>query len=298
MNLRKIKSFNIINFLLLTFLSLIMFYPILYVFSISISDEMEIIKGNVVLFPKGFDLESYKMVFKSNDILIAYKNTILYTAVGTLFSLIIACLAAYPLAHPKLFGKRIITFVLMLPMFIIPGIIPKFLVIANLRMIDTIWAVVLPMAFSAWNIIILRTGIKGIPQSLIESAYMDGAGDWTILLKIILPLSKATLSVIILFSAIIYWNDFLSPLLYLNRVELFPLQIVLRRIVLQSSIVGNELSKIIADMTNQQNISFGPGFAMKVKMAAVIISIGPILLLYPFLQRYFMKGVMIGSVKG
>jgi len=294
---KKIKAFNVVNVIILVVLSFLMLYPILYVFSLSISNDMEIINGRVLLFPRGFDAEVYKLVFKAYNLGTAYKNTIVYTVLGTFFSLILACLAAYPLAHPKLYGKKIITFTLMLPMFVIPGVIPKFLVVARLGMIDSIWAVVLPMAFSAWNIIILRTGMKSIPLSLIESAYMDGAGDFRILFQIIIPLSKATIDVITLFSAILYWNDFLAPLLYLNRNELFPLQIVVRKIVLQSSITLPEVNRMISAL-DIQHLSPGPGFAVKMKMATVILSMGPILVLYPFLQRYFVKGVMIGSVKG
>jgi len=184
-------------------------------------------------------------------------------------------------------------------MFTPPGMIPSFLVINSLGMIDTLWAIILPPAFMMFYILIMITGFKGVPESLIESAYIDGANDWIILFRIMIPLSSSIVATICLFTAVMHWNNFFAPLLYLNRPDMFPLQIILRKIVLQSNIN----TPIIAEMTsnyenNKKGVTMGPGFAQAIKMAAVIVTIGPIILIYPFAQKYFVKGVTLGSVKG
>jgi putative aldouronate transport system permease protein len=292
------KSFVIFNYFLLTVVAFLMLYPFIYVISVSVSDIKEIARGAVVLFPRGFNLHAYDFVFKSNNILLAYTNSIIYTVVGTAFSLIVACLAAYPLAQKRLRGRSYFSFIFVLPMFILAGIIANYLVIAELHMIDTIWAIVIPPAFTTLNILLMRAGFRSIPESLVESAYMDGASDWRILFQIVIPLSKPTLAVVGLFSAVFHWNNFLSPLLYLNNPKLFPMPLILRKVILQSA-TSPQLAEAVGIRENIPGAftPLGPGFDLALKMATVAVAIGPIILLYPFLQKYFVKGAMIGSVK-
>lgn len=292
-------SFDIINVFLLTVLMIAMIYPFIYVFSVSVSDQSKIAEGAVKLYPVGFNLEAYKTIFRTNDIIQAYKNSVIYTFLGSLFATLVACLTAYPLSRKSLRGKKALLFLFTLTMFTPPGMIPSFLVINSLGMIDTLWAIILPPAFMMFYILIMITGFKGVPESLIESAYIDGANDWIILFRIMIPLSSSIVATICLFTAVMHWNNFFAPLLYLNRPDMFPLQIILRKIVLQSNIN----TPIIAEMTsnyenNKKVVAMGPGFAQAIKMAAVIVTIGPIILIYPFAQKYFVKGVTLGSVKG
>ena len=204
----------------------------------------------------------------------------------------LTCLTAYPLSLSNFYGKNVILFYYSVTMFFSGGIIPTYLIIRDLKLLDTIWAVVLPSALGMWNIIMVRTNFKTIPESIIESACIDGASHWRILFQIVIPLSKAILAVILMFSMVQLWNDYINPMLYLSTSSKLPLQVVLRSLVM----ARKEATSMQGVMAANANVD--PfGLRQKVKMAAIVVSIGPIVMMYPFLQKYFVKGVMIGAIK-
>ncbi len=290
------KVFDIFNYTLLILFSLSILYPFIYIFSISTSDGLSITKGEVVLFPKGFNLNAYKYIF-TPTLGRSYINTIFYSAVATIFTLFFCSLGAYPLAQSRFKGKAFFTVVFTVTMFFSGGMIPNFFLIQSLGLLDTFWAITLPGAFSFWNIIILRTNFKSIPDSLTESAVIDGANDWSILFRIILPLSKAILATITLWSVVGKWNDYFGPLLYLNSPEKEPLTIFLRRVLVSRyvedySSFSQSAARGSIDYLRQQ------GLLRAIRMATILVTIGPIIAVYPFIQKYFVKGILIGSIKG
>ncbi|MCL2059874.1 MAG: carbohydrate ABC transporter permease [Oscillospiraceae bacterium] len=291
---RKIRFnlFDCFNYMLMVLLGAICIYPFIYVASVSISDSYAVAKGSVRFLPVGFDITAYRHIFKNTTILTAYMNTIRYSVVGTLITLFITCLIAYPLSLRYFYGKGVILFFFTVPMFFSGGMIPTYLLIRDLRMLNSIWAIVLPSAVAMWNIVMVRTNFQQIPESLYESAYMDGANHWIILFKIILPLSKPIIAVILMFSMVRIWNDFFTSMLYLTSMDKMPLQYVLRSLVIsQSTSMQTEVNMAVAAGEDPF------GLRQKLKMGAIIVSIGPIILIYPFLQKYFIKGALIGAIK-
>jgi putative aldouronate transport system permease protein len=287
-------AFDLANYTFLTLVAFIMLYPFLYVLFVSISHPAAVSRGEVGLFPVGFQLETYLIVFRNQMIVRAYLNTIIYTVTGTLLTLLITCLTAYPLTRTRLRGRMAITVIFAITMFFSGGLIPTFLVVKSLRMLDTIWAMIVPGAFGMWYIIIARTNFMQIPESLIESAYIDGANDWQVLFRVVLPLSKAILATLALFIAVGFWNSFFAPLIYLNTANKMPLQIVLRQLLMfdQNTIQGlpSAVREKLQGMT-------GPGLLVSINMATIIVATGPIILIYPFVQKYFVRGVLVGGLK-
>ncbi|MGQ9630928.1 MAG: carbohydrate ABC transporter permease [bacterium] len=287
--------FDIANYLFLSFVLFVTLYPFLYVFFVSISDPAAVSRGEVGILPMGFQLATYTIVLRNQMIARAYLNTILYTVFGTFLTLLITCLTAYPLSQTRLRGRKVITVIYAITMFFSGGLIPTFLVVKNLRMVDTIWAIIIPWSFGTWYIIIARTNFMRLPESLIESAYIDGANDWQVLFHVVLPLSKAILATLTLFIAVGFWNNFFTPLIYLNSANKMPLQIVLRQLLMfdQNTIQG--LPGIVREKLSGMT---GPGLLISINMATIIVATGPIILIYPFVQKYFVKGVLVGAIKG
>lgn len=291
---KKIKSkkpqslgssiFDFVNYLLLALIGFIMFYPMFYVFIVSISASQYINQGLVTLFPRGIHFEAYKAVFENARIWSGYKNTLLYTGVGTLICLVLTSLCAYPLSRKDFYGRKVFTVMIMITMFVSGGLIPLYLVVDKLNLINTMWAIVLPPAISTYNMIVMRTSFQAIPDSLVESAYLDGGNDITIFSRIVLPLSKPIVATMTLFYAVYHWNSYFPAMLYLNDQKKYPVQVVMRDIVVQGD---------TSEISGSINI-----IATNYKYAVIIISIVPILLVYPLLQKYFTKGVMVGAVKG
>lgn len=281
------KVFNVINYSLLCVLAFIMFYPMFYVFIVSVSSAEFINQGLVTFLPRGLNFEAYARVFANPDIWTSYKNTILYTVVGTTINVIITAMCAYPLSRKDFYGRGVLTVFVTITMFVSGGMIPLYLVINNIKIMNTMWAVILPSAISTYNMIVMRTSFSSIPESLTESAYLDGANDIQILAKIIMPLSKAILATMTLYYAVGHWNSYFPAMLYLNSKEKYPVQVIMRDIV-----IGSDMSEA-GDVTGLANVS-----VVNYRYAVIIISIIPILLVYPFLQKYFTKGVMVGAVKG
>ncbi len=281
--------FDMIVRTIMVIISAVTLYPFIYVISMSISSPMSVLNQEVFLFPKGFSIKSYGLLFENKEIWQSYYNTLWYTAVGTSVNMVMTVLAAYPLSRKSFCGRNSLTFFITFTMFFSGGLIPLYITINKLGLYDTRWAMILPGAVSAFNIIIARTYFQGIPDSLYESAYIDGANDIRILRSIILPLSKPIISVLAMFYAVGHWNSFFPATLYLPSKELQPIQIFLRKILIMENgemagdmSIGIERSQIIEQL----------------KYSSIVITILPIILIYPFLQKHFIKGVMVGAIKG
>ncbi len=283
---------------MLLLFSFVMLYPLLYVFSVSVSDLHAIMLGKVKLFPVGFQLKAYRITFINPDIWRAYGNTILYSVTGTFLVLLLNSLTAFVLSYRDLYGRNVLTVFFVVTMFFSGGLIPTYLLISRLGMIDTIWAIILPAAVGPWYIVIFRTNFEQIPRSLIEAAEMDGARSWMVYLRVILPLSKPILATIALFSLVGHWNNFFGPLIYLSSNRKMPLQVYLRSLIVTPTFESAHMAGAWSDMILQGEQAHMAGLLEAIRMAAILVSLGPILLVYPFLQRYFVKGVLVGSFKG
>lgn len=274
---------------LMIFLAFITLYPFLYVLFASFSDPSQFMTSKAILLkPAGFSLESYKAVFNNPNILIGYKNTIFIVVIGTTINLIFTSMGAYFLSRKGPLWKRPIMIFITLTMLIDGGLIPSYLLIQSLGMYDSLWALIIPGAISTFNMILMRTAFSGIPASLEESARIDGANDWVILFKMILPISLPTMAVMGLFYAVGHWNSWFSANIFLQTKSKFPLQLILRDIV-----VNNQVDEMTI------GAAMGDSYAMSftIKYATVMVATIPILIIYPFIQKYFVKGVMIGSLK-
>ena len=289
MESRKIDFFNIFNYIFLFLLVLTFVYPIIMTLSVSFSEPKALTTENVFLLPKGFTLDAYKLLLSDVRILKYYLNTIMYAALGTAIMLLFTSMMAFPLTCSDFRGKKLITVILLITMFFGGGLVPYYLLIKQLGMIDKIWVMVIPGAVSAWNVIIFKTFFLGIPLSLRESAYIDGAGHFRVLFSIIIPLSKALLATFTLFSVVGYWNDWFTAFLFLNSDDKMPIQLLLRRMLVVMEYTDSKNADILHSLQNTN--------PRTVKCAAVIITITPILCVYPFLQKYFTKGILVGSVK-
>ena len=282
------KIFEIFNTLFMIAFSAITLYPFLYVLAASLSRDDFFLSGNFGIIPDGINFDAYKAVLSYPMLGRSYLNTILYTVVGTAINLVLTILGAYPLARKDLKGKKLITFLIVFTMFFSGGLIPNYLVVQNTGLYDTFWAMVIPNAIATWNLILMRTYFQSIPAEIEEAALIDGYGYFSILVKIIVPLSVPSIATVGLFYAVAHWNSYFNALLYLQSKELYPVQILLRQIVIQNS---------TDDITNSATMG-GVMFAENIKYATIIITALPIICVYPFIQKYFIKGIMVGSVKG
>lgn len=268
-------------------------YPLVYAVSASFSDPETIFTGEMWLFPKGFNLNAYKEVFKSRDIFIGYKNTVIYAVTGTVINVVATTMAAYPLSRPDLAGRNGITFFLTFTLFFGGGMIPTYLTIQSLNMVDTFWVMVVPGAVSVTNMIIMRNFFKhSIPGELIEAAYVDGCSNIGNMLRVVLPLSKSILAVMVIFYFVGHWNSYFDALMYLSDKSRYPLQVFLRQILVQ-----NQPGDIIGGTGSTDSAQLQLLFET-LKYAVILVSSLPVLLLYPLMQKHFVKGIMIGSVKG
>ncbi|WP_010276341.1 carbohydrate ABC transporter permease [Paenibacillus senegalensis] len=282
----RLNWFDIVNAIILFGVVFACLYPFLYMIVVSLSSDIHIMKGEVWFWPKGFNLDAYKYVLEDKRIYTGYKNTIIYVTLGTAVSLLLTALGAYALSKKHMVFRKPFMLMIVFTMFFGGGMIPTFLVVRELGLINTIWAMVLPGAISTWNLLIMRTFFAGIPSELEESGKIDGLSEIGIFFRIVLPLSKAVLATIGLYYAVGIWNNFMGPLLYLRNQELFPLQVILRNIVLSGQLSGSEGPTEVAVVEDA------------IKFATIIVSTLPILIIYPFIQKYFVKGALIGSVKG
>lgn len=274
------------------FVAVITLYPLIYVVSSSLSSPAAILGGRVVLFPVDFSLEGFARVFSYPAVMTGYANTIFYTATGTFISVMLTLFCAYPLSRRKLPMRNGFMFLFTFTMYFGGGMIPSYLLLKDLHLLNTRAAILLPGALSVYNMIITRTYFNtAIPEDLFEAAKVDGCGDARFFFRILLPLSKAIIAVIALYYAVGYWNDWFSGFLYLNNPNLYPLQLVLRGILV-SNVIDDQL---ILDPNTRMKMM---GMAELLKYALIVVSTVPLLLIYPLVQKYFIRGVMIGSLKG
>ena len=284
------KAFQGFNYIFLFLLMLVCLYPLYLQLITSVSHGLEVMKGGITFLPRNVTFSTYKTLVRG-ELFMYMKNTIVYTVVGTAVNLLMSCLCAYPLARKTFSGRKFFTIMVTITLFFSGGMIPMYLTVKQFGLMDTMWALILPGAISTYNMIIIRTAFQSIPESLIESAQLDGANDMVILWRIVVPLSKATLATMLLFYAVSHWNSYFDAMLYINKKELYPLQIMLRNMLIGG--LFNEETAIAGASAD----SFAVTDAT-LRSAAIIVTTLPILIVYPFVQRYFVKGVMIGSVKG
>ncbi len=281
------RIFGAVIYGIMGILSFLCLYPMLHVIFASVSDPMQLMRhSGVLLHPLGFSAEGYKVVFQNPNIPTSYLNTILYVTVGVSINIILTTMGAYALSRKGYMFKRSITFLIIFTMYFSGGMIPNFLLVKQLGLYNSIWALVLPGAISVWNMIVMKTSFQAIPLSLEESARIDGANDFVILWKIFLPVSKATIAVMLLFYAVGHWNSWFNAMIYLRDRSKYPLQLIMREILISNSSSGNVIED--ADTLFLQEV---------IKYATIVISTVPILCIYPFVQKYFMTGVMMGSLK-
>ena len=282
------RIFNVLNIVFMCFIMVVMFYPVWHVLMASFSNSGMLMKNTGLLIkPAGFSWSAYKYVVTNPMIPIGYKNTLIIVVVGTSINLLMTMLSAYFLSRKDQTITKAAMIFVMITMFFSGGMIPGFLNIKDLGIYDTLWALMLPTAVSVFNTIILRTAFMGIPDSLEESAWIDGAGDLTILFRIYVPLSGAVLAVLVLYYGVGHWNSWFNAMLYLQNRKLQPLQLVLRQILIQ-----NDVSDMLQQSTDEEQL------AETIKYAVIVVATVPILSIYPFLQRYFVQGVLVGAVKG
>lgn len=282
--------FDTLNILFMIFMIIITIYPFVYVVFASLSEPKQFLGHHgILLKPIGFSLASYRSVIKNPNITTGYGNTLFVVLVGTMCNIFITSLGAYVLSRQNLLWKRLLTFICIFTMYISGGLIPNYLVVQWLGLINSRWALILPGLISTYNMIVMRTAFAGIPASLEESARLDGANDFTILFRIIIPLSLPTMAVIALFYGVGHWNAWFNAMIYLPDKSKHPLQLVLREILIQMQ---------TSEMTVEDSFTERYAISKTVKYATIIVVTVPILALYPFLQKYFVKGVMVGAVKG
>lgn len=287
----KDRVFDICLYTAFTLFLLVILYPLWFIIIASFSDPSAVSTGKVLFLPSGFTLEGYRSLFEKPDIWIGYKNTILYTVIGTAFALAVNIPAAYAFSRKDLVGRKAITFFFIFTMFFNGGLIPTFLTIKNFNLYDSFWVMIVPFSISVYNIIVARTFFESsIPPDLWDAAQIDGCGNLRFFFQMVLPLSKAVIAVIGLWVAVGHWNSYFNALIYLKDSNLYPLQLIIRNILI----------------TNQMQASLGTGEAAQLALrtanlmryAVIIIATVPIMCVYPFVQKYFNQGVMIGAVKG
>ncbi|GIN56316.1 carbohydrate ABC transporter permease [Lederbergia ruris] len=298
MEIKQTKSdriFDICNKVLVWFFIIIILYPLIYIISASISDPSFVNSGQMWLWPKGITFEGFRRVFQNTDIWIGYRNTIFYTLLGTFINLAVTLPAAYALSRQELIGKKVIMALFVFTMFFEGGLIPTYLLVRDLGMVNTIWSLVIPSAAAMWNIIVTMTFFKvTIPKGLEEAAEMDGASQFRTFFQIVLPLSAPIVAVMALFYGVGHWNQYFGAMIYLSDEKLFPLQLFLRKILIQQQMTAD----MMMQSGSAEALSEHARIADIIKYAVMIVSAAPLLIVYPFLQRFFLKGVLIGSIKG
>lgn len=287
------KMFMSINTALLIIILIVVIYPLIYIVSSSFSSTSAVMSGRVWLLPVQPSLSGYRAIFENKNILTGYMNTIFYTVVGTALNIFMTIAAAYPLSRKDFRARKPLMFYFVFTMFFTGGIVPSYMLMNNLGILNTRAAMILPVALNVYNMIITRTFLEStIPTELLEAAQLDGCNDIKFLIRIVIPLSGAVIAVITLFYAVAHWNAFFNALLYLTDKKLYPLQIFLRDILILNSIDASMINIDLKTMEAKE------GLQQLLKYSLIIVSSVPVMCIYPFIQRYFVKGVMVGSIKG
>ena len=289
---REDVCFSIVITIISTLVLVIVLYPLIYIVSASFSSPMSVVQGKVWLLPKEFTLKAYHAVVTNKELITGYRNSLIYTVVGTAFNLLMTIICAYPLSRKDLRGRNFLTIMISITMFFSGGTIPTFLCLKQLNMLNTFGVMIIPGAINVWNMILMRNYFQNsIPEEIIEPAKVDGCTNVGALIRIVLPLSKAITAVMVVYYAVGHWNSYFNALLYLKDRWRYPLQLVLREVLL----IGTGMRESTAEVVNSvdQLLLFETQ-----QFAIIIVASLPVMILYPALQKYFMKGVMVGSIKG
>ncbi len=283
-------AFDIGVYIVAGIYALITLFPLLHIVACSFSQPTRIYAGSISFFPEGFTLKNYSKVFEESLMMKSYLNTLLYAGLGTLMGLFLQLTAGYVLSRKDFYFRKVANFIFVATMFVNGGMIPTYLVVKGLNMLNTIWSMIIPGCMSVFNVIIIRTYISSsIPWELSEAAMIDGANDIILFVRIVLPLSVPIIAIMVLYGIVGYWNSYFNALLYVTKEEIFPLQMILRKILIQNNssssglIVGQEEQALLAE---------------SLKYSTIIVSTLPILFIYPFFQKYFEQGLMVGGLKG
>ena len=288
---RADRAFDLMDYIFLTIAFLLVAYPLYFVVIASVSDPIAVYEGRVILYPIKPTLEGYRRILSYSTLFTGYKNTLLYTLVGTSINVVLTITAGYALSRKELVGRNVMMMGVMITMIISGGMIPNYLLVRSLRLYNTMWALILPGAVSTWNLIVTRTFFQQtIPDELREAADLDGCSDTAFFLRVVLPLSSSIIAVMVLFYAVSHWNSYYNALIYLSSTSKYPLQLVLRNILIVNTM--DDMVNDVATQAAQQRMGD------LIKYGMIIVSSLPLLILYPFLQKYFVKGVMIGAIKG
>ncbi len=289
-----VNWFDYFNVTLLSLLAALTVYPFIHIVSVSLSDAAGIASGAVALYPSGFNIDAYRFVFSNDDLVTAYYNSVRYAAIGTVIFVLVTSIVAYPLAVRSFWLNKGVMIFHVLTLFFSGGLIPTYLVYRSLGLVDTMWVIVLPPAVAVFTTVIFRTYFLGLGTELREAAHIDGANDIYILFRIYLPLSKPVVAAWSLFQIVAIWNDFFRPLLFINEEELKPLTLFLRRLLVQVDVqsLREQLDRSISERGRRAVVP-----VQAFQAASIIVSIVPIICIYPFIQRYFVKGALIGSLK-
>lgn len=289
------KIFDYLNLIFVILIMIVVLYPLVFVLSASFSSPSAINTGNVYLFPVNFNVNGYKAVFENSQIWIGFKNSFIYAALAVVFNLFMTTVAAYPLSRKDFRYRNVIMYFFAFTMYFGGGLVPTYLVIKQLGLIDSIWVMVLPTSMSVFNVILMRTYIQtSIPEGLQEAARIDGCNDFRYLWSILIPLCKPILAVIALYVAVGSWNSYFNALIYLSSTDLYPIQIFLRNILTMNQFDSGMLSRI----QDPKVISSKLGMQALLKYSLIIVSSLPVLLIYPFVQKHFVKGITLGAIKG
>ena len=284
------KVFNYTVLAVMLLYAFVTLLPLWYVVANSFSSAQMVNKGAVYLFPREFTLENYKKILTNHDILIGFRNTLMYVAIGTVFQLFMQFTAAYPLSRKDLKGRSVISVYFAMAMFVSGGMIPTYIVVKSLGLLNTIWSMIIPGGVSIFNIIVIRTFMQSLPWELQEAAMLDGCGNIRMFVTIVLPLCRAVIAVMLLYSIVGYWNAYFNSLLYITKDELFPLQRVIQRILVaneSSSSIGGDIGLSEQGLTSEV-----------LKYVTIVVSSIPLIVIYPFFNKYFKTGLMIGGIKG
>lgn len=287
------KTSDIILVAICLVIVLLVAYPLYYVLVASVSNPYDVYAGKTFLLPSGFTLDGYKAVFADKSIVTGYMNSIKYTIIGTIFAVVMVYLSAYPLSIKDLPGRKFLSIFFIITMYFGGGLIPTYLVVKQTGLMDSMWALFLPGGVAVGNMIIVRNFFEhSIPKEMIESAEIDGASKWTTFVRIVIPLSRSIMAVMVVFSMVAYWNDWFTALIYLPGQDKAPLPLILRNILIKSSASASQASTISGGYAELNKLT------EMIKFSSIIVAAAPMLMIYPFVQKYFEKGFMAGAVKG
>lgn len=288
-NVGNDRLFYALVYIIAIFAFVITLWPFLYIVAVSFSGSHAVYQGEVFLWPVDITLDGYRQVFKQNGLWTAYGNTLFYTTVGTVFNLAATTIAAYPLSRNRFFARRFFNFFIAFTMYFSGGMIPTYLLITKLGFYNSRWVMIIPSLLSTYNVMVCRSAFSAIPDEVIESAEIDGSNEWQTFGHIAVRLITPTLAVLTLYYAVGHWNNFFTALLYLSKEELMPMQVLLRRVLIQAS------SELMDNSTASNDMA---AVSIQVRYVTIVVAALPILAIYPLLQKYFVKGVMLGAVKG